>query len=144
MSKEDKTKLDDLSVIEIKYTPTEEEYGNHDIVDLYNIVQAISARMYNNGWLYNEDKPYNVVVKGWANNNYNVITYANFNVRLLTTREGHSLCINGFVDVEQIAETNSYSADVPLWVGYICGRYLIENDGMAFYSPENPNFIAEV
>lgn len=142
MSKEDKAKLDDLSVIEIKYTLTEYEYGNHEIVNLYNIVYAISNRLYNNGWLYNDDKSYDVVVKGWVDNRYNAITYANFNVRLLTTQDGHSLGINGYVDVAQITETNE-NADCPLWVGYICGKYHIEDDGMAFYAPENPNFIVE-
>jgi hypothetical protein len=142
MSKEDKAKLNDLSVIEIKYTLTEHEYNNHEIVNLYNIVYAISNRLYNNGWLYNDDKSYDVVVKGWVDNRYNAITYANFNVRLLTTQDGHSLGINGYVDVGQITETNE-NADCPLWVGYICGKYHIEDDGMAFYAPENPNFIVE-
>lgn len=142
MSKEDKAKLDDLSVIEIKYTLTEYEYSNHEIVNLYNIVYAISNRLYNNGWLYNDDKSYDVVVKGWVDNRYNAITYANFNVRLLTAQDGHSLGINGYVDVAQITETNE-NADCPLWVGYICGKYHIEDDGMAFYAPENPNFIVE-
>lgn len=142
MSKEDKAKLNDLSVIEIKYTLTELEYNNHEIVNLYGIVYAISKRLYNNGWLYNDDKSYDVVVKGWVDNRYNAITYANFNVRLLTTQDGHSLGINGYVDVAQITETNE-NADCPLWVGYICGKYHIEDDGMAFYAPENPNFIVE-
>ena len=146
MSKEDKAKLDKMSKV-ILYTLTEDEYNNHELVSLYNIILAIKNEVFNdatNRWLYDETNSYNICVKGYTGiGSDNGITYANFNVRLLTVRDGHAIGFSGFVDVDNVLET-SENADCPLWTGYVCGKYHIENDGMAIHAPENSNFYVEV
>lgn len=146
MSAADKAKLDKMSKV-ILYTLTEDEYNNHELVPLYNIILAIKNEVFNdatNRWLYDETNSYNICVKGYTGiGSDNGIAYANFNVRLLTVRDGHAIGFSGFVDVDNVLET-SENADCPLWTGYICGKYHIENDGMAIHAPENSNFYVEV
>ena len=142
MSKEDKIKSDGLLIY---YHLTEDEYNNHEIVSLYPLVLAIKDTLFDsstNKWKYDDSKTYDVRVKGWTLQD-NGITYLNVNVRLLTSQGGHSIGFSGFVDVDFITETY-FDAIIPLYIGYICGKYHIENDGMTIVAPEDSGFYIEI
>lgn len=142
MSKEDKIKSDGLLIY---YHLTEDEYTNHELVSLYSLVLAIKDELFDsttNKWKYDDSKSYDVRVKGWTLQD-NGITYLNVNVRLLTSQGGHSIGFSGFADVDFITETY-FDAIIPLYIGYICGKYHIENDGMTVVAPEDSGFYIEV
>lgn len=142
MSKEDKIKSDGLLIY---YHLTEDEYTNHELVSLYPLVLAIKDKLFNsttNEWKYDDSKSYDVRVKGWTLQD-NGITYLNVNVRLLTSQGGHSIGFSGFADVDFITETY-FDALIPLYIGYICGKYHIENDGMTVVAPEDSSFYIEI
>lgn len=142
MSKEDKIKSDGLLIY---YHLTEDEYNNHELVSLYPLVLAIKDALFDsstNKWKYDDSKSYDVRVKGWTHQD-NGITYLNVNVRLLTSQGGHSIGFSGFVDVDFVTETY-FDADIPLYIGYICGKYHIENDGMTIVAPEDSGFYVEI
>lgn len=142
MSKEDKIKSDGLLIY---YHLTEDEYTNHEVVSLYPLVLAIKDKLFNsttNKWKYDDSKSYDVRVKGWTIQD-NGITYLNVNVRLLTSQGGHSIGFSGFADVDFITETY-FDALIPLYIGYICGKYHIENDGMTIVAPEDSGFYIEI
>lgn len=142
MSKEDKIKSDGLLIY---YHLTEDEYTNHELVSLYSLVLAIKDELFDsttNKWKYDDSKSYDVRVKGWTLQD-NGITYLNVNVRLLTSQGGHSIGFSGFADVDFITETY-FDAIIPLYIGYICGKYHIEDDGMTVVAPEDSGFYIEI
>ena len=130
--------------IEIKYEISEEENSNNDIVGLYNIITTMSNTFFDskqNMWLYNDNIAYNVVIKGWYDNQYNNITYANLTVRLMSNHNGYKLGFNGFIDVDNVSEDNS--TDSKLCVGYVSGKYNITDDLLTVITPEKKFEISE-